>query len=171
MQREHISFSKISTTRGRILIKVDKILTYTDFKQYTKLATVFGIQDIGFSYKVASDITAIKTALDSIVPQLPSFEKFRITTKRQDKTFPYTSMEMDKEIGAYLAVAHKKTVALKNPECNIELEITDKGIFIIPERVNFFSGFPTLSRRLCTLSSPSFIFGLSRLYRYFKIFL
>lgn len=68
-----------------------------------------------------------------------NFKTFRITTKRQDKSYQYDSREVDKIIGSYIWERLEESgkapkVDLKNPDINIVIEITSGGTFF------YFSG-------------------------------
>lgn len=146
LEKYALIHESISTSRGRIIIKTGKILTYKDYSTYNILKTVFGIQDIGSAWKVLPAQDALKECLQVIIPQLPKFTTFRITTKRLDKSVAFTSMELDKEIGAYVSSIYNKKVSLKNPDLNLEIETTTEAWYVITARYAGFSGFPTHSQ-------------------------
>lgn len=146
LKRYALVYQNISTSRGRIIINTGKILTYKEYPKYQILKTVFGIQDLGFAWKVLPTQEAFRKGFEEIFPQMPMFNTFRITTKRLDKSATFTSMELDREVGAYVADSYHKKVSLKNPEINFEIETTKEAWYVIIARIAGFSGFPTHSQ-------------------------
>lgn len=146
IKRYMLPFTKLSTSDGRIIIETDKILTYKELQQFSILKTVFGVQDIGFAWRVSPCLESVKDALHQLNLDLLPYNTFRITAKRLDKTIPYTSMELDKALGAYVTATFNKKVSLKQPDLNIELETAKEAWYILIKRVQGFSGFPTNSQ-------------------------
>ncbi len=146
LKRYALPYLHLGTSDGRVIIKTDKILTYKEFQQYVILKTVFGVQDIGFAWAVDLSLESVKHALHQLNQDLPPYSTFRITTKRLDKTIPYSSMDLDKALGAYVVTSFNKKVSLKQPDLNIELETAKDAWYIVVKRVQGFSGFPTNSQ-------------------------
>jgi len=71
------------------------------------------------------------------------FETFRVSTKRSDKTFPKTSEEMNREIGALVQKETGAGVDLENPDLIIYIEVISKDkIFFGFEKIQGVGGLP-----------------------------
>lgn len=70
------------------------------------------------------DTTPLCQAIEAAL-RLHTFETFRVTTKRGDKRFARTSVEMNREIGAYLCRATGKRVSLGAPDVTVGVEVVD----------------------------------------------
>ena len=165
LKKSKIPYTNIKILPGRILIKIDESLTYAeneksgvgncnqyniyDVQRYMCLKTVFGVQDFGIAYFIPGSMEKIKEMFTSIVEGMEQFQNaktFRITSKRIHKSLPFTSMEADKAIGAFVAIAFGKKVQLKEPDIEIEIEFTAKGSYILFNRIKCFAGLPVTSQ-------------------------
>ena len=129
----------ISPKRGRITIPY--------FKEHHLLQRVFGLQ----SYSPAVFIQAVEDheqMLSKVKETLQQLTKrmqgtFRVQTKRSDKRFPLTSVQVNHEIGKHLEASNLKvTFQLKNPEHVFGVEITEKGTYVYSEYVSCPGGLP-----------------------------
>jgi thiamine biosynthesis protein ThiI len=71
-----------------------------------------------------------------------TFHTFRVTTKRADKSYPLTSMEVDRHVGAAVVASTGAHVSLKNPEMTIFIEILGAGAYYYCERFPGAGGLP-----------------------------
>ena len=85
---------EINYDRSRMYIQTDK-----PEEVAKKLKNVFGIHSIVICYKVQTNTEDIKNKVLNLLQKL-SFNTFKIDTKRALKTFPITSMEVSKKVGA-----------------------------------------------------------------------
>jgi thiamine biosynthesis protein ThiI len=99
------------------------------------------------------DLMPLCKAIENILPT-QSFETFRVTTKRGDKRFSKTSVEVNREIGAYLCEVTGKPVRLKAPDLNIFVEIIDHTAYFTLNRQPGPGGLPTgmSGKVVCLLS-------------------
>lgn len=89
------------------------------------LQKVFGIHSLSIAEKIPSDFEQLKEAALRLAPKSGSF---RITTNRAQKTFPLSSMQVSREIGAYLLENNPAlTVDLHCPEHTIQIDIREDG--------------------------------------------
>ena len=54
-----------------------------------------------------------------------NFKTFRISTKRQDKNFEFTSQEVNEIVGAKVVQKYGKKVRLNKPDLNIIIELVN----------------------------------------------
>jgi len=72
-----------------------------------------------------------------------SFESFRVSTRRADKTFPLNSVEVNQRIGAMIKVRSGKRVDLENPDLVCAIEIVDNRALIYVDRRPGVGGLPS----------------------------
>lgn len=63
-----------------------------------KIHEIFGIHSYHIAYVTNSDMDSIKDELIKTI-KLENFKTFKVETKRSDKSFPKTSMELSKIFG------------------------------------------------------------------------
>jgi tRNA uracil 4-sulfurtransferase len=102
---------------------------------------VFGLQDFSLSYPAERDIAAISKEAVSRARGL-SAESFRVTARREDKTFPMTSPEIDREVGAAVVDALDLKVDLHNPELTISIEVTRDAAYVSAGKIAGSGGLP-----------------------------
>lgn len=97
-----------------------------------RLSAVFGIAN--FSLALSSpinpngDLDTFKEAIGQAI-QSQQFQSFRVTTKRGDKRYPKTSMDISREVGGYIKELTGRRVDLTNPDLTIYLELLFESAF------------------------------------------
>lgn len=117
-------YSKIEETQGRLL--VSEYDEKDEDEIIERLQTVFGL--IGVAPAVEFDTTMEN--IENQVKQISMLgvNTFKIETKRADKSFPMTSMEMDKYLGGVILEKYPNLqVDLYEPEVVIKVEIRTNG--------------------------------------------
>jgi thiamine biosynthesis protein ThiI len=108
-----------------------------------RLRTVPGIAYLAPAYGAPKDVAAIKT---SVVKKLTSLgvsaRSFKVDTRRADKGFPLTSLEIDAEVGGHVQAVTGWAVNLKSPDVVVHIELLFKGSFFYFERVDGIGGLP-----------------------------
>jgi thiamine biosynthesis protein ThiI len=123
-----------------------------------KLSRSFGIVNFSFARSVpidysSPDLTSLKEAIGQDITAHP-FHTFRVTTKRAEKRFPKTSVDIDREIGAYLCEQTGKRVNLSHPDLVVFLELLKKEVYYSFKREPGPGGLPTGTggKVICLLS-------------------
>ncbi|HIF10635.1 MAG TPA: hypothetical protein EYQ81_12910, partial [Sneathiellales bacterium] len=97
-----------------------------------RISSVFGIANyalaLSSSIDPTGDLTRLKEVLGPAV-QSQQFQSFRVTTKRGDKRFPKTSMDVSQEVGGYIQKLTGSQVDLTNPDLTIYLELLFESAF------------------------------------------
>lgn len=118
--------SKVLKDQGRILIELygDE----GDMQQaVTRLKKVFGIVSLSVVVRVDKDMDVIKGAALKLV-QARNPSTFKVESKRADKSFPYKSPDISRQVGAYvLRNLDAIRVDVHNPEVTVNVEIRDKA--------------------------------------------
>jgi len=126
---------------GRMFVYTDKI-----DKALEKLKEVFGIHEITIGYTfLEKDLEVIKENVFSII-QSKDFTTFKVVTKRSDKKYPKTSVEISKEIGGFLLrKLENKKVDVITPEETIYVEIRLNEVLIYFTGIKGLGGYPVSS--------------------------
>jgi thiamine biosynthesis protein ThiI len=134
-----LPFQNINTYASRVFIYGIDYTKWLEYKQ--KLKNVMGLKNATPMYKTDTNIEDIKNVAIQIMKN-QKFSSFRITTKRQDKGFQYTSHELNQMIGAELYEVCKKPVSLNEPDLNIIIEIVRGQAFTGHKKIDGYGGLP-----------------------------
>lgn len=108
-----------------------------------KLKTIFGIHNFSLCYKVEHDLEKAKEVVTYIIDH-DEGNTFKIDTKRHDKSYPKTSIEMNKKIAGY--VFHHTTkelsVDVHNPDILVRVEYRKDAIYIMDNMIPGAGGYP-----------------------------
>ena len=105
-----LPFKNINTYASRVFIYGVDTHKWIEYKE--KLKNVMGLKNAPLMHKVDADIEKIKAVSKKIIEKI-DFGSFRITTKRQDKGFKWTSHDLNQIIGETIQKICKKPVSLK----------------------------------------------------------
>jgi len=116
---------------------------------------VFGVKYFAVCELVERDIDSILKQCTKIISgyKKQGIKRMAIKTKRADKKFPLTSLDVNKKIGE---IANKNNIKIdfSDYEKAIYLEITAKHVYIYTEKIRANGGLPVSSsgKILCLLS-------------------
>lgn len=114
-----------------------------------------GVARVSTGYKTPRDIediyVAAKTALADALP----FESFKVQARRAHTDFPICSMDMNRDIGAYLCEAFPdKKVIMKNPDVQVGVEVVQNAAYVYAFSMRGIGGLPVgSSGKVCCLLS------------------
>jgi thiamine biosynthesis protein ThiI len=145
---------KLGRMRGegpRIIVELpDEI---DDATAIARAATTFGFANFSLSYRVPLDLEAIKAEAILRARQHPC-RTFRVSTRRGDKRFPMTSMDVDREVGAAIVETLGLKVDLHHPDLTVSIEILADAAFVSAGKLPGPGGLPVgISGRALTLIS------------------
>lgn len=131
------------------MINYDKSRMFIETKEdnfnnvINALKKVFGIHEIVICYELDNkDIEDIKKKVLELVKE-KEFKTFKVITKRSDKTYPLTSMEISKSIGAILLKNIPNiSVDVHKPELEINVEVRKNQVLVYFESVKGLGGYP-----------------------------
>lgn len=108
-----------------------------------KIHQIFGIHSYHIAYVTNSDMDSIKYELIKTI-KLESFKTFKVETKRSDKSFPKTSMELSRIFGG-IVLKNKDNIKVdvNNPDVIIHVEIREKNTYIYYNAFNGLGGYPS----------------------------
>ncbi|MEM0090170.1 MAG: tRNA uracil 4-sulfurtransferase ThiI [Nitrososphaerota archaeon] len=139
--------------RGRILAKLEPDVDSEEIKQ--ALGKVFGIAWFALAYESEQDINImVKDILKRLTEHGIKAKSFMVQTKRADKSFPYTSLEVNKIIGARILENTGMSVNLENPDVTVFIELANGKAYLYFEKVKGLGGLPVgVSGRVLSLLS------------------
>lgn len=112
---------------------------------YDEIKRVFGLSAIVKAAVCEKDLEAIcDTAERYLGSALDRAGTFKVNSKRADKKFPLTSMELSREVGAYLLERHPGLkVEMSEPEMTVICEIRDNAAYVHSDQMPGAGGIPT----------------------------
>ena len=123
---------------------------------FDRVSKVFGLAALSRAVVCDKDFDTIcQTAEDYLGASLHGIRTFKVEARRSDKTYPMTSPELMRELGAYLLSKHNYLkVDVHNPDFKVIVEIRDYGAYIHGPKVPGEGGLPvgTSGRALNMLS-------------------
>jgi len=106
-----------------------------------RVRRVCGVSSFALAYRVASTVEAMKSIIAWLV-EGRTFTSFRITARRAFKTYPMTSVELNRELGAFVLERVASRVDLRHPEVEIHVEVMPAETFIYVDPVPGPGGLP-----------------------------
>jgi len=146
-----LGVKEIKSLPGRLLIRFAETSDLREVGE--RLRRVFGVANFSFVERIDPDLQVIG---DSILEFLngKQFASFRIETKRGDKSFPLTSPEINREVGARVKQKSGARVDLKHAELTVSIEILPRDAFFGVDKIAGAGGLPVgVSGRAVSLIS------------------
>lgn len=106
-----------------------------------RIGTVFGVANFSLVERTAKDIDALCTRILEAIDGT-RFGSFRIETQRGDKTFPFTSPEINRQVGSAVKEKSGARVDLTNPELTVTVEILPRDAFFGFQKIPGAGGLP-----------------------------
>ncbi|OCL26425.1 tRNA 4-thiouridine(8) synthase ThiI [Orenia metallireducens] len=131
-------------TYGRIYVETDLARD----KVISKLQKVFGIVGIAPACEVELDVDQVKNAsLEMVQEALPKsgVTTFKVNARRNNKSFPLNSMELNRELGAHILINTEDgrlEVDVHNPELMVNVEVRKKAVYIYTQDIPGSGGLP-----------------------------
>ena len=117
---------------------------------------IFGLVSLCRCHACEKDIDKIYDAIEEYLgDELDCAATFKVESKRSDKRFPLTSIEISQEIGGRLAEAHPTCkVDVRKPEYTVFVEVRDLAAYVHGPAEPGAGGLPTGvgGRAMCLLS-------------------
>jgi len=130
---------KVKNIHGRLLIELNERSDVARIEE--NLRKVFGISWFASSHRTKADKESIVMCVDKNLVFHPG-EKVKVSTNRVDKTLPFTSIDLNRDLGAHLVNTFNVKVSLKAPEKEVFVEIADGEAYIYTNKVKGLCGLP-----------------------------
>ena len=107
--------------------------------------SIFGVVSLCRCRPCETDLDAIFNAIENYLGEdLDCAKSFKVESKRSDKRFPMTSIQLSQEIGGRLAEAHPDVaVDVHNPEYTVFVEVRDLAAYVHGPAEPGAGGLPT----------------------------
>jgi thiamine biosynthesis protein ThiI len=136
MARAVGSESSISERDGRIILSA----ACSPEEAASRLMKVFGIAWFARASVVKQDYAAIRDeVLDAAGKGAGTF---RISARRNDKSFPLDSMEMERRLGADVVLKTGRKVSLSHPAETLHVDVVSKGALVYSDKTRGPGGLP-----------------------------
>jgi thiamine biosynthesis protein ThiI len=106
-----------------------------------RITRVFGVASATVAYRAPSTLDAMKSVLGRLLDGR-SFPSFRITARRAFKTYPLTSVELNRALGAFVLERVPTRVDLEHAAQEIRVEVLPAETYISLDRVEGPGGLP-----------------------------
>ncbi|KJU71440.1 tRNA uracil 4-sulfurtransferase ThiI [Clostridium baratii] len=130
---------EIINDQNRYFIKIDDL-----DEGIERVRKVFGVSEVSIVTEVERNLDTIKEeALRKVQEVKP--KTFKIDTNRANKVFDKTSIEISREIGAYVLKNYdgELSVDVKNPECLVKVEIRENAyVYTSSDKAKGVGGLP-----------------------------
>jgi tRNA uracil 4-sulfurtransferase len=142
---EGLGIARVEPLQGRIRVVLKDEARWEPVRE--RLARIFGIANFSLNHGLPidlrkPDLEPLKAAAAEAVRDVP-FSTFRVTTRRADKRFPLTSMDVDRAIGAHIGALTGKKVDLSHPDLTIHIEMTARQTYVAAGKEQGPGGMPT----------------------------
>jgi thiamine biosynthesis protein ThiI len=124
---------------GRILLDLDGHPEPEAVRD--RVARVFGVASCALAYRAPSTLEAMKALIGELVAGR-EFASFRISARRAFKTYPLSSVEINRALGAFVLERVSTRVDLTNPAFTIHVEVLPAETFVYLDRVAGPGGLP-----------------------------
>ena len=131
--------SEVRRVTGRILVQFSQATDMAAVRE--ALGRVFGIAYFAEAWNSAQSFEEMERNAWELIRQ-KTFSSFRIDTRRSQKTFPHTSVEVNQRVGAYVKERSGARVDLENAERTCWIEISEKYALMYTERQRGPGGLP-----------------------------
>ncbi len=136
-----VYFETVRKISGRILVKLSLEGQKNQKEVSERIKKVFGIVNFSFALKTEQDLNKIKEESFHLL-QDKNIKTFKIQTQRIQKNFPFSSQEVNKEVGAFIVEKLQKKVDLKKPDLTCFIEIVENSAFLFLEKIKGRGGLP-----------------------------
>src|SRR5882672_11737197 len=111
---------KLRQVSGRLLLDLEDHPDPAAVRD--RVRRVCGVASVALAYRVVSTVEAMKAVIAGLV-EGRSFKSFRISARRAFKTYPMTSVELNRALGAFVLERVASRVDLRHAEVEIVVEV------------------------------------------------
>ena len=150
-QTADLGVKDVRALMGRIEVVLGPDAKYEQIEE--RLRRVFGVANFSKAGRTKLDLDAIAEAvLTDLEGHQPA--NFRVNAKRGDKSFPMTSPQIEREIGARIQERFGWPVKLDRPDFSVNVELLNREAFYSFGKERGAGGMPTgVSGRVACLLS------------------
>ncbi len=146
-----LAFESLRIDYGRFVLFMNENSAEEEIVR--RLKSVMGIAYFCIAFYGDPEVDILK---QQIYQQIKSrdFASFKIETRRADKSYPLTSIQVNQIVGEHLHLRLNKRVDLTNPALTVKIEIYNGQLFYYFDRIEGLRGLPVgSSSRVVSLLS------------------
>lgn len=145
IKRRLRSLGEIQIAKSQSTIVIEPKTESFDFEEaMERMGKIFGIAGFSRAGVCAKNMDAIlEFAPAYLEKEMQNCKTFKVEAKRADKTFPYPSPEICREVGAALLRAYPHlSVDVHTPDQIIYVEVRDHAAYVRPDQTKGAGGLP-----------------------------
>ena len=145
IRRRLVPVGKFKVTCMQSTVYVEALEENADMDAaFEAVQKIFGVVKISRAAACEKDKDAIaRLAIDYLREDMLRARSFKVESKRSDKSFPMTSIQLSQYVGGELAEAYPNcAVDVHDPELIVNLEIRDLAAYVHAQPVNGAGGMP-----------------------------
>lgn len=153
--RRNLSGLKVQVSRVDSGISVKYPDSVTNNEIIDRLSIIFGIAKFKLVETSATDMPSLMQTVKKVVLENSNpFNTFKLESRRGNKSYPFTSMELNQKLGAYVQELTNKKVDLSSPDLTITVDVRDKIAYVSLQDYKGPGGLPVgVSAHVATLLS------------------
>lgn len=118
-----------------------------------RLSHVYGITSFAPTLRCPLDLDAIKQTALSLV-EGRTYASFRVSARRAFKDLPFHSMELNRDVGAFLWLHRPAQVKMEGADLDVRIEVLPKAAYLYVDRTPGLGGLPVgVTGKVCVLLS------------------
>lgn len=134
-----ITGAKVKRIQGRLT--VENIAPEDEYEVISRVKRVFGVVGLVRAIETEPELSAVKNAALSIMKDKENVT-FKVEARRGDKSFPLTSPELAREVGAHVLInTDTITVDVHHPDYILQVEIRERA-YVYCETIPALAGLP-----------------------------
>lgn len=134
-----LPFVSVRRISGRLIIELRFDSPVEEIR--LRLQRVFGLATFSPAWLSRQDLLSLKKNLWTLIRER-DFGSFRIHARRAHKDFPFTSQQLNEDLGAFVVQKLGKRVQLEEPDLTCYVEIVEKYAFLYFDRFKGPGGLP-----------------------------
>ena len=144
---------QVSRVDSGISVKYPDSVTNTEI--IDRLSIIFGIAKFKLVETSATDMPSLMQTVKKVLLENSNpFNTFKLESRRGNKSYPFTSMELNQQLGAYVQELTNKKVDLSSPDLTITVDVRDKIAYVSLQDYKGPGGLPVgVSAHVATLLS------------------
>lgn len=131
--------ASVSAKRSRMLVRVSDPAQRE--RALRVLARIPGVANLAPVRTVETSLEAIKDAAVEVLQAAPA-GSFKVESRRADKSFPLTSIELSQAVGGRCAAITKRAVDVHHPDVTVKVELTKDHTYVSAGTIRGPGGLP-----------------------------
>lgn len=137
---------------GRLVVRLDKSIAWSEVAPL--VSKVFGVAYVLPALSCDCNVAQLRATADRAIDRVSGDYSFAVKCKRSSKSLPFTSMDVQRDLGAHIQQRTGWRVNLDDPDIVVRVELVNDTAYLAIDRVEGPGGLPTgVSGRVVCLQS------------------